>query len=235
MLSIDTLTIRRPGFTLTASFEAQSGSVTALIGPSGAGKTTLLHAIAGFVPPSAGRIRVQGQDITDLPVSDRPVSMLFQDHNLFTHMTVFENTALGLSPDLRLNKRDRERVTDALERLGLSTYASRKPEALSGGQQSRVALARALLRNRPVLLLDEPFSALGPAMRADLAQILKEVAAAQNLSVLLVTHQPEDALRAADHIAVVADGEVTPPRPARDTLTNPTPALADYLGDWRPL
>lgn len=235
MLRIDTLRLEHPGFTLTADITAAAGCVTALIGPSGAGKTTLLSAIAGFTQPTAGRIVVDETDITALPVAQRPVSMLFQDHNLFPHMTVFENTALGLSPDLRLNRTDRHKVTDALERMGLSAFEERRPEALSGGQQSRVALARALLRNRPVLLLDEPFSALGPAMRADLAGVLQDVAQAQNLCVLLVTHQPEDALRAADAIAVVADGEVSAPRPARDVLSAPPPALASYLGDWRPL
>lgn len=226
--------ISRGSFHLQASLSAQPGTITAIIGPSGAGKTSLLHAIAGFCPFEGG-LKIDGQDCSAEPPSQRPVSMLFQDHNLFPQMSVFENVALGIDPGLRLNQAARRQVNTILEQLGLSTCAERRPGELSGGQQSRAALARALLRKRPVLLLDEPFAALGPALRAELSDLLRHRMQTHALTVLMVTHQPEDAWRLADQLAVVANHHVMPAQPAKDILQNPDPVLAEYLGNWRPV
>jgi thiamine transport system ATP-binding protein len=229
MLTLDGLRIGLGDFRLAADIEIPVG-LTALLGASGSGKSTLLSAIAGFVAPQAGRILIDGTDITALAPGDRPVSILFQDQNLFPHLTVTQNVGLGLRPDLRLSADQKAARASPLARVGLSGMEDRRPRDLSGGQQSRAALARALLRGRPWLLLDEPFAALGPALRRDMLDLLRETTLAEGLSVLMVTHDPEDALAISDRTALVADGVVGAPRPTRALFDAPPPALRAYLG-----
>ncbi len=200
------------------------------MGPSGAGKSTLLSGIAGFLVPSSGRIRWQGEDLTDVPPGERPVTILFQDQNLFPHLTVSQNLGLGLRADLRLTSHDRVRIDEALARVGLEGLGPRRPAQLSGGQASRAALARALLRARPILLLDEPFAALGPALRAEMLKLVREVADETAALVLMVTHDPQDALALGGDLAFVADGKVQPPFDTRALLANPPPDVQSYLG-----
>ena len=230
MLQLDHLTLAAPGFRLTANLTVPKGARTALIGPSGAGKSTLLNAIAGFFPPQSGRILWQGQDITAQDPGQRPVTILFQDQNLFPHLTLERNLALGLAPDGSLSPDIRARVEEALRRTGLDGLAQRKPAQLSGGQQGRAALARALLRARPLLLLDEPFAALGPALKQDMLALVAEVAAQTGATVLMVTHDPQDATRFADLTVLVADGLAHPPQDTAALFADPPKALADYLG-----
>lgn len=230
MLQIDHLVLAEPGFRLVADWTLPMGCHAAVIGPSGAGKSTLLNAIAGFVTPVAGRILWQGQDLTTLPPGQRPLTILFQDQNLFPHLTVAQNLALGLSPRLRLSAAQEARLTQALDRVGLAGLGGRKPAQLSGGQQGRAALARALLRARPLLLLDEPFAALGPALKAEMLDLVKQVATESGATVLMVTHDPADARRFAEQTILVADGIAHAPAPTATLLDNPPKALADYLG-----
>lgn len=227
-LIFEAATIRMDDFHLTADWRVEAGERLAIIGPSGAGKSTLLMALAGFVPLAAGRILWGDVDLTAEPVAQRPVAMLFQDQNLFPHLTVAQNLGLGLSPGLRLDATQQSRITDVLHRVGLEGMGTRKPAQLSGGQQGRTALARALLQARPVLALDEPFSALGPRLRADMLDLVEEVA--QGITVLMVTHDPADARRLAPKTVVVADGVAYPPAPTAELLDNPPPVLRDYLG-----
>ena len=201
-----------------------------MIGPSGAGKSTLLMTIAGFLPPASGRITWQGLDLTALPPASRPVSMLFQDQNLFPHLTVAQNLGLALSPSLRLDRAQEERVTAVLERLGLAGLGQRRPADLSGGQQGRAALGRVLLQGRPILLLDEPFAALGPALKTDLLRLVSEMASTAGKLVLLVTHDPEDARRFAGRTVLVAEGVAEGPRGTAELFADPPRALRDYLG-----
>ncbi|MBE7184638.1 MAG: ATP-binding cassette domain-containing protein [Methylobacterium mesophilicum] len=177
-----------------------AGRVTAVMGPSGAGKTTLLHLVAGFERPRAGRVMIGNTDVTLLPPDRRPVSMVFQENNLFAHLSVEQNVGLGLDPGLRLSARQRAAVSAALDRVGLADKGKRLPRELSGGERSRVALARAALRDRPVLLLDEPFAALGPALRQSMLSIIDALRREGGLTVLFVTHQPEDAEAIADEV-----------------------------------
>ncbi len=229
MLTLDTITVRQDDFRLSADLSVAQGSHVALIGPSGAGKSTLLSVIAGFFPPASGRVLWQGQDITGAAPGTRPLSILFQDQNLFPHLTAAENVGLGLRPDLRLAAGEHEAVSRALTRTGLAGMENRKPAALSGGQQSRVALARVLLRSRPLMLLDEPFAALGPALKAEMLDLVAEIAEETRATVLMVSHDPGDALRFAPDTIVVADGIAHPPQPTGALLDNPPPALAAYL------
>lgn len=229
MLTLDRLTLAQGDFRLAADLRLATGSRTALMGPSGGGKSTLLAAIAGFLAPSAGRILWNDRDITTLPPGDRPVSILFQDNNLFPHLTVARNVGLALGPSPRPPPADRARIADALARTGLAGLGDRLPGQLSGGQQSRAALARVLLSDRPLVLLDEPFAALGPGLRAEMLDLTLATLGADH-TLLLVTHDTADARHLGGDLALVADGTVTRPEPADRLLADPPPALAAYLG-----
>ena len=230
MLTLETLVLQQDDFRLTAHWSVAPGERVALIGPSGAGKSTLLMALAGFFAPAQGRVLWQGRDLAEIAPGDRPLTILFQDQNLFPHLTLAQNLGLGLSPTLRLSAEQKAQIETALTRVGLVGMAARKPGQLSGGQQGRAALARALLRARPVLLLDEPFAALGPALKAEMLDLLDEVATATGAAVLMVTHDPSDAKRFADKTVLVADGVAQPPQPTAELFANPPQALSDYLG-----
>lgn len=230
MLTLEALTLRQGDFTLTADWRLDQGARLALIGPSGAGKSTLLAGIAGFVTPDRGRVLWDGQDITGAAPGKRPVAMLFQDGNLFPHLSLARNVGLGLRPDLKLSASDRDRVAQALARVGLDGMADRKPGSLSGGQQSRAALARVLVMNRPLLLLDEPFAALGPAMRAEMLELVAQMTEETGATLIMVSHDPDDARRIAGLTSVVADGAASVPTETGALFEAPPEALRDYLG-----
>jgi thiamine transport system ATP-binding protein len=229
-LRFENARIRRGRFALDADFSVASGETVALIGPSGGGKSTLLEAIAGFVPLESGRLVLGASDMSGKRPADRPVTLLFQEHNLFPHLTVFQNVALGVRPDLKLSPEERVRVADALVSVGLPGRETSYPEALSGGQRQRVALARALLRHRPILLLDEPFAALGPALRAEMLDLVASIIAENSMTLLMVTHLPEDAKRIARKTVIVDDGEAGSPVDTLDLLSDPPASLREYLG-----
>ncbi len=230
MLTFEHLVLQQDPFRLDADLTIPPGGIVAVIGPSGAGKSTFLSAIAGFVRPLSGRILWLGQDMADQPPGKRPLSILFQDQNLFPHLTVAQNAGLGIRPDLRLSDAEQARLSDALTRVGLQGFEARRPGTLSGGEQSRAALARALLRDRPLLLLDEPFTALGPALKAEMLDLVADLAAERGTTVLMVTHDPDDARRSAARIVLVADGRVHPPMATAEAFADPPPALKSYLG-----
>ncbi|EMM5380587.1 thiamine ABC transporter ATP-binding protein ThiQ [Citrobacter koseri] len=184
------------------------GEQVAVLGPSGAGKSTLLNLSAGFLTPASGTIMIEGQDHTTTPPSRRPVSMLFQENNLFSHLNVQQNIGLGLNPGLKLNAAQREKLHHIARQMGIENLLERLPGELSGGQRQRVALARCLVREQPVLLLDEPFSALDPALRQEMLTLVSDVCRDQQLTLLMVSHSVEDAARIASRSIVVADGRI---------------------------
>ncbi|MCU6197929.1 MULTISPECIES: thiamine ABC transporter ATP-binding protein ThiQ [Citrobacter freundii complex] len=191
-------------FTLSVS----RGEQVAILGPSGAGKSTLLNLIAGFLAPASGTMMIEGEDHTATPPSRRPVSMLFQENNLFSHLSVWQNIGLGLDPGLKLNALQREKMRHIARQMGLDSLLERLPGELSGGQRQRVALARCLVREQPILLLDEPFSALDPALRQEMLTLVAEVCRDKQLTLLMVSHSVEDAARIAPRSIVVADGRI---------------------------
>ena len=184
------------------------GEQIAILGPSGAGKSTLLNLIAGFLTPASGNMVIDGEDHTTTPPSRRPVSMLFQENNLFSHLSVQQNIGLGLNPGLKLNASQREKILHIAQQMGIDSLLERLPGELSGGQQQRVALARCLVREQPILLLDEPFSALDPALRQEMLTLVAEVCREKQLTLLMVSHSVEDAARIAPRSIVVADGRI---------------------------
>ncbi|MEL7301556.1 MAG: ATP-binding cassette domain-containing protein [Pseudomonadota bacterium] len=228
MLTLEEVRFAREGFTLDADLSLPPGTRAAVLGPSGGGKSTLLDLIAGFEAPAAGRVTWNGENLGGAAPGERPVSILFQEGNLFPHLTLFENTALGLDPRLKLSGDHRAQVNAMLGDVGLGGLEARKPGALSGGQRARAALARVFLRARPVLLLDEAFSALGPALKSEMFDLLDRLVTVETV-LLMVTHDPEEATRMSE-IVVVDDGCVAPPEPSGPLLANPPPGLSAYLG-----
>ena len=228
MLVCDRLCLRRGDFELRADWTVPKGARVAVIGPSGAGKSLLLGALAGFEALAAGKITWDGHDLGPLGPAARPVSIMFQSHNLFPHMSAGENVGLGLAPNRRLTADELAAVDGALEAVGLAGMAARMPSELSGGQASRVALARSLVRARPLLLLDEPFAALGPGLRREMLALVAKIQAQSAATAVFVTHAPEEA-RAAD-LAIFVDQGIAQAPVAPDVLfADPPQALRDYL------
>jgi thiamine transport system ATP-binding protein len=199
MLTIDELRFAYNGQAepWTFSLAVNPGEIVAITGPSGSGKSTLLDLIAGFQIPLSGRVVLDGKEFTRQPPEQRPMSILFQSDNLFDHLTVADNVGLGLPKSARADERH-QRIRDALAEMELDGYGTRRASKLSGGQKQRVALARTLLRDRPVLLLDEPFAALDAETAATIRQTVREMVRSHGWHTLIVSHLPEDAKGFAD-------------------------------------
>jgi thiamine transport system ATP-binding protein len=230
MLRLERCVIENGTFRLKADLAINPGRIIAVIGPSGEGKTTLLEAVAGFLPLAEGEITWDGAPLSPLAPGARPVAMLFQDGNLFPHLSAEQNVGLGLDPKLKLSGTERARVTEALDRVGLTGLGGRKPGALSGGQRARVALARLMVQRRAIVLLDEPFAALGPALKSEMLTLVRTLAHETGATVLMVSHDPEDAQRVADEVVFVSDGTAQPPVKTARLFADPPPGLRDYLG-----
>jgi len=225
---------KRFGPTLAAdriSLDIEEGEFFALLGPSGCGKTTLLRLLAGLERPDAGRILIDGQDMSGVATNKRPVGMVFQSYALFPHMSVAENVAFGLKVDRVPTAERRRRVAETLAVVKLGDLADRRPHQLSGGEKQRVALARALIRRPRLLLLDEPLSALDAqlreAMRGELAQIQKAV----GVTFLFVTHDQQEALAVASRCAVMNAGVLEQVGTPRDLYQRPVSRfVAHFIG-----
>jgi 2-aminoethylphosphonate transport system ATP-binding protein len=217
----------------TLQLQVRPGEIMAIIGPSGCGKTTALRAVAGFVRPTAGRIRIGQTDVTDLPPHARDIGMVVQNYALFPHMKVADNVAFGLRVRHQPVATIKTRVLDCLAMVGMADFAQRYPRQLSGGQQQRVAIARALAIRPKVLLLDEPLSALDAQMRHamldELARLHREL---PSLTVLFVTHDQVEALTLANRIAVMRGGKLQAEGPSHALYrAPPTRFTAEFLGN----
>ena len=216
----------------SVSFSIESGQYHALLGPSGGGKTTLLRLIGGFLRPTAGRVFLHGQDVSHLPPNRRPTSMVFQNYALFPHMNVERNVAYGLKLLKAPAGEIRDKVDRMLEMVGLEGYNRRMPHELSGGQQQRVQLARSLVLERDILLLDEPLASLDAKLRKDMCLELKRIQEKVGITFIHVTHNQEEALTVADRIAIIADGELVEEGTARDIYETPKKRFtAEFIGD----
>lgn len=209
MLEAEHLTFTHPGATrhFDLSFVARPGEITAVSGQSGAGKSTLLDLIAGFLAPTSGTLTLDGRDLLPLPPEARPVSILFQSETLFEHLTAACNIELGLPSGMPAGK-CADLIASALAEVGLSGVLQQRSETLSGGEKQRVALARTLLRNRPVLLLDEPFSALDDETRATIRLLVRSLTEKHGWTTLLVSHHADDVEALATRRYQLEDGKL---------------------------
>ena len=209
MIRLDNVFLADDVLPMTFDLQVAAGERIAIVGPSGAGKSTLLNLIAGFVLPTQGNIWLNGENHTRSAPYERPVSMLFQENNLFPHLTVQQNLALGLKTSLKLTALEQDQIERVADAVGLTSFLSRLPNSLSGGQKQRVALARCLLRDKPILLLDEPFSALDPELRLEMLNLIDELCHSKNLTLLLVTHQPSELTGKVDRMLRIENGRIS--------------------------
>ncbi|MDV7105634.1 thiamine ABC transporter ATP-binding protein [Vibrio sp. TH_r3] len=193
MLRVDDIQYRYHKDIFQFDLSINDESIVALMGPSGAGKSTLLSLIAGFIQPEKGDIQVDSKSLLNIPPHKRPFSMLFQEHNLFSHLTIRENIGLGLHPGLKLTNKQKIQVVSAAKQVGIEELLDRTPEKLSGGQKQRVALARCFVQPHSIWLLDEPFSALDPILRNEMLFLVKQLAEERGITVVMVTHHVSDA------------------------------------------
>jgi len=196
------------------TLEIPAGEVIGILGESGSGKSTLLDLIAGFLPPDCGTIRLDGRVIEALPPEKRPVTILFQNHNLFEHLTAEQNLIIGLHGNTRGTPEEHARARAILGELGIADQADKVVTRLSGGQQQRVALGRALLRDRPILLLDEPFTGLDPVTRSDVLHLVRTLTTDRVLHTLMVTHEQSDCDAIADKTYRMKEGKLVLDTPA---------------------
>ncbi len=214
MLTLDKLTFQHREGAVTSGYQfdltVPKGAIVGMTGRSGSGKSTCLDLIAGFLRPGSGSILVDDLNILPLPPEKRPVTILFQKDNLFDHLSVEQNVALGINPTLRLDTAERTMVSQSIDKVGLLDLATRKAAQLSGGEQQRIALARSLARNKPVLLLDEPFSALDSETRSEMLALVRTIVSERNLACLMITHDVNDCALVADQHFTLKDGQLQP-------------------------
>lgn len=214
------------------SFRVRTGSYFVLLGPSGGGKTTILRLIGGFERPDRGHIRLMGREVTGLPPNERNSSMVFQSYALFPHMNVERNVGYGLKLRRLPRKEVHQRVENMLELVGLQGLNARMPNELSGGQQQRVQLARSLVLDTDILLLDEPLASLDANLRKEMCLELKHIQERVGITFLHVTHNQEEAMTIADRIAVIANGDLIEENTPREIYENPlTSFTAEFIGE----
>ncbi|MBX3332037.1 MAG: sulfate ABC transporter ATP-binding protein [Nitrospira sp.] len=237
-IQVEHVTKRFGTFTVLddVTLRVEAGELVALLGPSGCGKTTLLRILAGLERPDQGRIFLHGAEVTDQRITERRVGFVFQHYALFRHMTVAENVAFGLTVQPRAQRpsatRIQEKVRELLTLVQLQAMADRYPSQLSGGQRQRVALARALAVEPKLLLLDEPFGALDAKVRKELRRWLRRLHDELHITGILVTHDQEEALEAADRVVVMHQGHVEQIGTPDDVYEHPaSPFVYQFLGD----
>lgn len=215
----------------TYDLDLDGGGIVAVTGASGSGKSTLFHLIAGFETPDSGRILLDGAEMAGLGPGERPLTYIFQDHNLFAHLDVATNVGIGISPLLRLSPADRAEISDSLSKVGLAGFEKRMPQALSGGERQRVAFARALVRRRPLLLLDEPFASLDEGLRSDMGDLLAQLQRTTGILVLVISHDAREIARLAGRVVAIDAGSIVFSGTAeewtrfrKDGRRNPAPA-----------
>lgn len=208
MIDAEHLSFHHDSDAFDFSCRIKKGEAIAILGENGAGKSTFLNLIAGFLTPDSGVLFLDGQNCTDLPASKRPIAFIFQENNLFAHLTVEQNLRLALASSLHLKKDQHAKILKLANEMNLNHLLSQKAETLSGGQKQRAALARALLQDRPILLLDEPFSALDKDSKTELFDLLFYYQKQKQFTLLMVTHHLDDLVYFEQNTMLIKSGTI---------------------------
>lgn len=228
-LVLDNVKLSRKTLELCFTLNIPKGKCVAIMGTKEAGKTSLLHLIAGFEQPSSGTICFGGHSLSHLLPAHRPLTILFQEHNLFDHLTIWDNIALGLRGTLHLSYQDRQLMERVLGWVGLEGWEKKKPQDIPHAQQQRAAIAQGILQRRPLWLLDDPFSMLTPDERGQILALIQEIHQELNLTTLLVTHHPEDAAFIAQRILFMSQGKIIVSGPTKEILMSSHPDIQAFM------
>ena len=208
MIKLENISIKLDNFRTKFTVEINKGEWVGIIGQSGAGKSTFLNLIAGFAQPEVGSLIINNRDMRDVPASKRSVSSLFQDNNLFPHLSVYQNIAVAIKPNLKLNDNEKKKIFEIIEYLNLSSKTHSSIGRLSGGERQRVALGRIISSDKEILLLDEPFSQLDPNLRIEMLELIKQIREEKNITIIMVIHTPAEAIGFVNRFLLIKEGEV---------------------------
>ena len=208
MIKLENISIKLDNFRTKFTVEIKKGEWVGIIGQSGAGKSTFLNLIAGFAQPEVGSLLINNIEMRDLPASKRSISSLFQDNNLFPHLSVYQNIAIAIKPNLKLHDNEKKKIFEIIEYLNLSSKIHSSIGTLSGGERQRVALGRVMSSDKKILLLDEPFSQLDPNLRIEMLELIKKIREKKNITIIMAIHTPAEAIDFVSRFLLIKEGEI---------------------------
>ena len=194
--------------TISTNISLEPDKIYAVVGPSGAGKSTFLNLIAGFAQPEVGSLLINNIEMRNLPASKRSISSLFQDNNLFPHLSVYQNIAIAIKPNLKLHNNEKKKIFEIIEYLNLSSKMHSSIGTLSGGERQRVALGRVMSSDKKILLLDEPFSQLDPNLRIEMLELIKKIREKKKITIIMAIHTPAEAIDFVSRFLLIKEGEI---------------------------
>ena len=208
MIKLENISLKLDNFRTKFTVEIKKGEWVGIIGQSGAGKSTFLNLIAGFAQPEVGSLLINNIEMGDLPASERSISSLFQDNNLFPHLSVYQNIAIAIKPNLKLHDNEKKKIFEIIEYLNLSSKIHSSIGRLSGGERQRVALGRVMSSDKKILLLDEPFSQLDPNLRIEMLELIKKIREKKNITIIMAIHTPAEAIDFVSRFLLIKEGEI---------------------------
>lgn len=208
MIKLENISIKLDNFRTKFTVEINKGEWVGIIGQSGAGKSTFLNLIAGFAQPEVGSLLINNTEMRNLSASKRSISSLFQDNNLFPHLSVYQNIAIAIKPNLKLHENEKEKIFEIIEYLNLSSKIHSSIGTLSGGERQRVALGRVMSSDKKILLLDEPFSQLDPNLRIEMLELIKKIREKKKITIIMAIHTPAEAIDFVSRFLLIKEGEV---------------------------
>ena len=208
MIKLENISIKLDNFRTKFTVEINEGEWIGIIGQSGAGKSTFLNLIAGFAQPEVGSLLINNTEMRNLSASKRSISSLFQDNNLFPHLSVYQNIAIAIKPNLKLHENEKGKIFEIIEYLNLSSKIHSSIGTLSGGERQRVALGRVMSSDKKILLLDEPFSQLDPNLRIEMLELIKKIREKKKITIIMAIHTPAEAIDFVSRFLLIKEGEV---------------------------
>ncbi|MBS70099.1 MAG: thiamine ABC transporter ATP-binding protein [Rhodobiaceae bacterium] len=208
MIKLENISIKLDNFRTKFTVEINKGEWVGIIGQSGAGKSTFLNLIAGFAQPEVGSLLINNTEMRNLSASKRSISSLFQDNNLFPHLSVYQNIAIAIKPNLKLHENEKGKIFEIIEYLNLSSKIHSSIGTLSGGERQRVALGRVMSSDKQILLLDEPFSQLDPNLRIEMLELIKKIREKKKITIIMAIHTPAEAIDFVSRFLLIKEGEV---------------------------